>query len=187
MQHDFAIGEKIARHCPHLPVEMLAKAIDRELYETEAYRDRFDSEDGHIGLIVAAITAFHGYLQAGGSLELGQGWQLGQDCPAKQHPDNLTSSTVQRFASGHINQRGTVFCTLATVCTHDRGYGLFFVTLEALLASLATQQVTISQRAIRDCLRDMVRLKQLIVIDRDCYLWNMDPRPFAAKASREDV
>ena len=76
MQHDFAIGQRIARQCNRMNSATLAAAIDRELYATEAYRDLFDSEDGHIALMAATITAFHGYVQAGGQLDLGRGWQI---------------------------------------------------------------------------------------------------------------
>ncbi len=77
-QEDFDLGQKIARQCKKMDSSALAAAIDRELSTSSAYVDRFDSEDGEIGLIEAAITTFQGYLHAGGSLDLGRGWQLAQ-------------------------------------------------------------------------------------------------------------
>lgn len=78
-QEDFEIGKKIAANCRRMDMRTLAAATDQGLYATEAYAERFDSEDGEIGMIEAVITAFHGYLQAGGALDLGQGWQLNQE------------------------------------------------------------------------------------------------------------
>ena len=78
-QDDFALGQRIARQCKRMDAATLAAAIDQELYVTETYRDRFDTEDGEVALIAAAITAFHGYLHDGGSLDLGQGWQIGKE------------------------------------------------------------------------------------------------------------
>ncbi len=73
---DFALGQRIARQCNRMNAQTLASVLDREFAATEAYRDRFDAEDGSVALMAATITAFHGYLHAGGMLDIGHGWQI---------------------------------------------------------------------------------------------------------------
>ena len=95
-------------------------------------------------------------------------------------------NTIERFKSGRINIRGTIFTTLATVSKHDKTYGYHFVRVDEVYKSLNSQGFIISRENVNACIRDMKRLGQLVEIDKGSYYWGIDPVPFKAKEDRNN-